>query len=104
MPPVPLALGMLGILDIIGIAAIVLVIVSLSMPAKVEIKDRIIYFSVWPFIARKPKRIEELESYRIQKGMFPIILKFKDGTIYKWTSFPLGRHDKLKNELDEFSN
>lgn len=71
------------------------------MPAKVEIVEGKIHFSVWPFFNRAPKRIEELKNYRIKMGMFPIRLEFKDGTVYKWTSFPLGRHNSLRNEIEK---
>ena len=100
--------SMTSIFDIIVVGEIILLILSFCLPARVEIANGTIFFSVWLFFKKKTKKIEELESYEIKVGMFPIRLQFRDGTVYKWTSFPLGQDKRLRDEfkrsLNEINN
>ena len=88
-------------MDFLVIIGLVLLIVSFAMPAKVKFKDDYIFFSVWPFFRRK-RLIKDLESYRFEIGGFPIQLKFRDGQIYRWTSFPFSSGEILHKTMKDY--
>ena len=67
-------------------------LVALCVPASVKVDEGKVIFSVRPYFRNRTAQISELDYFHVKKGFFPIYLRFRDGTVFKWTSFPMSRH------------
>ncbi|WP_040725100.1 hypothetical protein [Thiomicrorhabdus sp. Kp2] len=90
----------MSFLDVIGVLAIFFTIFVFCIPAKVKIVNGYIHFKVWPFFSRTPKHISELVYFHAKIGAIPVCFKFKDGTVFRWTAFPISQHGILKKEVE----
>jgi hypothetical protein len=81
------------------IMLLLLLVVGIS-PARVEFEGDDLIFSIPLLFIKKRQKKTELDSYRIKISAFPIILRFKDGSVYRWTSFPQWRSIETRNMLD----
>jgi len=86
--------------EFIILLVLLLAVLSICVPAKIEIKNELLYFRVWPYFSHKPKPLSEIKSYKIEIGFFPVKIYFKDGTVFKWTSYPLWKHRWLREQLN----
>ena len=88
-------------MDLLLVILIVSILIVGISPAKIKFEGEYLIFSIPLLFIKKIKKKEELDSYRITMSAFPIILRFRDGTVYRWTSFPQWRSAETKSTLDE---
>jgi hypothetical protein len=88
-------------MDLLILVFIIVFLVIGISPAKVKFEGEDIIFSIPLLFVEKRKKKAGLKSYRIKMSAFPIILRFEDGTVLKWTSFPQWRCSKTRSALDQ---
>lgn len=91
-------------MDLLILVFIILFLVIGISPARVKFEGEDIIFSIPLLFVEKRKKKAELKSYRIKMSAFPIILRFEDGTVLKWTSFPQWRCPMTRDTLDQILN
>jgi len=89
----------MSVLDILKILLVFGVIIAFCLPAKVEVKKGLIHFSVKPYFSNKTAKLEDLEYLSLRRGMFPILMKFKGGKVFRWTSFPPSKYYDTANMI-----
>lgn len=90
-------------MDLLIVIMLVLLLIIFISPAKVRFEGDDLIFSIPLLFMEKRKKKNELESYQVKVSAFPIILRFKDGTVYRWTSFPQWRSVETLSILEEIT-
>jgi hypothetical protein len=77
--------------------AIIVFLVYVVKALTIDIIDGRVVFRIWPFHEYQRLSLREIDEVKLGIGMFPLSIRFLDGSCYRWIAFPIRRMSEVED-------